>query len=613
MLPAKNFQEKKNTFRNDASERSTSGVNNKIKPTPDAVSQNSSFIPMGVFSNQELFEVDAMTNPRKKRKKYMINQTEWRAPYDEEVPWLIKDNVRKYKSAIQRLHYEIEEFVAYLCPTDIERMWRVFAIRRIEECIKSSYPDAEIMVFGSFNTGLYLPTSDLDIVCFIRENSQDILKQIAQLLYYHRISEERPITLTKAVVPIIKFRECHTKFNVDISFNQSSGYTSSRAMKSYLDQWPSLGNMVIIVKWFLKHHGLDDPSNGGMGGFTVFCMMLSFFQTHPLIRSGILIPDNENLGVLLIEFFELYGLKFNFFKVAIRVNDGGEYVLKDKESWTTKIPRTNICIQDPSDSDNDIARSTRNTEIIFSHFEKAFQRLVVRVGSLERKYRIQDNEMDSKINEESILSSILFMPRKIIELRRELHRLYAENQEFADEYGSTKIIPPRFSYILYNFHYQIEYADRLRIEKASKLSNKNGTYKIKPIKTRKEYLDMASKCKDEVDTYREFPCERSNFLPATYGDSYKKIFYSEVEHEHNIKIKNRNKNRFFVAESSKGESSSSRYKRRFEESRYERHKFDEIVYYEHDSEEYEDDYVIQPTPKRRKGNRNKNKNKKYIS
>src|SRR4051812_46999477 len=220
--------------------------------------------------------------------------------------------------------------------------------------------------------------------------------------------------------------------------------------------------------------------------------------------------------------------------------------------------------------------------------------------------------MNSKINEESILSSIFFMPRKTVELRRELHRLYAENQKFANEYGSANMIPPRFSYILYNFHYHIEYADKLRIEKASKLSNKNGTYKIKPIKTRKEYLDMASKCKDEVDTYREFPCERPSFLLATYGDTYKKVFYSDVEFENN---KNRNKNgkNRFIAESSKGESSSSRYKRRFEESssgEYERHKFDEIIYFEHDSEEYEDDYNIQPTPKRRRVNR---KNKKYKS
>ncbi len=49
---------------------------------------------------------------------------------------------------------------------------------------------------------------------------------------------------------------------------------------------------------------------------------------HPLIRNGTLLPNNDNLGVLLIEFFELYGIKFNFYKVAICVNHGGEYVLK---------------------------------------------------------------------------------------------------------------------------------------------------------------------------------------------------------------------------------------------------------------------------------------------
>lgn len=139
------------------------------------------------------------------------------------------------------------------------------------------------------------------------------------MLYYHRISEERPITLTKAVVPIIKFRECHTKFNVDISFNQSSGYTSSRAMKSYLDQWPSLGNMVIIVKWFLKHHGLDDPSNGGMGGFTVFCMMLSFFQ----VRSSCLFFFTFSLLVLSYFFFKKK--KWNENSVMLSFLDSSSY------------------------------------------------------------------------------------------------------------------------------------------------------------------------------------------------------------------------------------------------------------------------------------------------
>jgi DNA polymerase sigma len=82
--------------------------------------------------------------------------------FQELLVWFKRNRIHKDSNKTifddYRLHYEIEEFVTYLCPTDIERMWRVFAIRRIEQCIKSSYPDAEIMVFGSFNTGLYLPT-----------------------------------------------------------------------------------------------------------------------------------------------------------------------------------------------------------------------------------------------------------------------------------------------------------------------------------------------------------------------------------------------------------------------------------------------------------------------
>lgn len=39
---------------------------------------------------------------------------------------------------------------------------------------------------------------------------------------------------------------------------------------------------------------------------------------------------NSNLGVLLIEFFELYGRHFNYLKTGIRIKDGGSYVAKDE-------------------------------------------------------------------------------------------------------------------------------------------------------------------------------------------------------------------------------------------------------------------------------------------
>ena len=39
-------------------------------------------------------------------------------------------------------------------------------VLRVEEAIKQEFPGARVEVFGSFQTGLYLPTSDIDMVVF---------------------------------------------------------------------------------------------------------------------------------------------------------------------------------------------------------------------------------------------------------------------------------------------------------------------------------------------------------------------------------------------------------------------------------------------------------------
>lgn len=102
-----------------------------------------------------------------------------------------------------RLHYEILELVDYLNPTDIEHLLRSFVIKRVELAIKKWFPNAEIVPFGSFNTGLYLPTSDIDLVCFIHAQTPLALREVSRILVQDGICLERPITLAKAVVSII--------------------------------------------------------------------------------------------------------------------------------------------------------------------------------------------------------------------------------------------------------------------------------------------------------------------------------------------------------------------------------------------------------------------------
>lgn len=48
-----------------------------------------------------------------------------------------------------------------------------------------------------------------------------------------------------------------------------------------------------------------------------------------------------NLGVLLLEFFELYGLSFNYDWVGISVRKSGRYLPKDNEGTTS------LFIEDP--------------------------------------------------------------------------------------------------------------------------------------------------------------------------------------------------------------------------------------------------------------------------
>jgi hypothetical protein len=61
----------------------------------------------------------------------------------------------------RRLHQEIEQFYAHMIPTPTEHAIRMEVVARIETAVLSLWPSARVEVFGSFRTGLYLPTSDI--------------------------------------------------------------------------------------------------------------------------------------------------------------------------------------------------------------------------------------------------------------------------------------------------------------------------------------------------------------------------------------------------------------------------------------------------------------------
>lgn len=164
--------------------------------------------------------------------------------------------------------------------------------------------------------------------------------------------------LDKASVPIVKLVDKKTEIKVDISFNMSNGVKSAELIKQYVDKFPVLPKLVYVLKQFLLQRDLNEVFTGGISSYSLILMCISFLQLHP--RQDILTNSQANLGVLLIEFFELYGKKFNYINTAIRIRDGGRYINKEemqKEMVDGHRPSM-LCIEDPLMPSNDIGRSS---------------------------------------------------------------------------------------------------------------------------------------------------------------------------------------------------------------------------------------------------------------
>lgn len=73
---------------------------------------------------------------------------------------------------------------------------------------------------------------------------------------------------------------------------------------------------------------------------------LLLLQLHPRIDAR---RADENLGMLLVEFFELYGRNFNYLKTGIRIKEGGAYIAKEEimKAMTSGYRPSMLCIEDP--------------------------------------------------------------------------------------------------------------------------------------------------------------------------------------------------------------------------------------------------------------------------
>lgn len=182
-----------------------------------------------------------------------------------------------------------------------------------------------------------------------------------------------------------------------------------------MNKFPHLAKLVFVLKQFLYQRQLNEVFTGGISSYSLILMTISFLQLHQREDAH---SDKSNLGVLLIEFFELYGRFFNYLKVGIRIKNGGSYVPKTEiqEQMESGYRPSVLCIEDPLNPQNDIGKSSYGAMNVRKAFENAFLRLNKACGARA------EPELSPNGHPQSILGHIIRVDDDVVRRREKIKR-----------------------------------------------------------------------------------------------------------------------------------------------------------------------------------------------
>ncbi|GLD97719.1 hypothetical protein PINS_up006409 [Pythium insidiosum] len=307
--------------------------------------------------------------------------------------WL--DDIQYVNDAVipiaTRLGHEILEYCDYTQRVIAKQQAAMEdAIWNISICVQSIWPEATVTCFGSFATGLWLPSSDVDVVVmniphtfsdstpesrrFVSgiDELEQIAVQVRQQPWVKRIE-----VVASAKVPVAKLVLAEGDLRVDISIENVHtrlGIEASALVRDYITVIPVLHPLIMVLKQLLREKGLNNAFTGGLSSYCI--ALMAFYLVE---RQGATSYAGTDVGQLLIDFLEFYGTIFSYATtgISLKAEAFGEYFLDPTLTMGANgVPllMPQLVIDDPvyEDGQHNAAAGAFAIARVIAAFENAF-------------------------------------------------------------------------------------------------------------------------------------------------------------------------------------------------------------------------------------------------
>ncbi|KAF2457514.1 hypothetical protein BDY21DRAFT_344053 [Lineolata rhizophorae] len=308
---------------------------------------------------------------------------------DGRLPW-VQGLGKSPLTGADKLNAEIDSFVNFMAMTPAERIARDSTMAAVADFIRTYAPSHTVELFGSERTGLSLPVSDIDFRLMpnfglfeggslperaprMRFRKQNTITLESLFPHFHRHPDFILVVMRHARYPLISLQ--HRLSGIDVQVVCANDTKISRGyMQRYMEMYPALRTVYLILKVTLDIRGLEDVFRGGLGSYSLFMMVAASFKMHPEIPA-------DDAGAHLVAFLNFWA-DFDPYKFGVALEpqpelfekrDGSHRLSKAikermKEDKIFRGQKNLGCIdvmqpfrlvmQDPADPTNDLGRKT---------------------------------------------------------------------------------------------------------------------------------------------------------------------------------------------------------------------------------------------------------------